>query len=49
MSGKVLGGVLVAVQDVEVVSVDLDVAANWHFCRRNELHLLVDILVLSSL
>lgn len=49
MGSKVFGSVLVAVEDVEVVSVDLDVATYWHFCWRDELHLLVHVLILSSL
>ena len=49
VGGKVLGRVLVAVEDVEVVAIDLDVSSHWHFCWQDETHLLVHVLILSSL
>ena len=49
VSGQVLGGILVTVEDVEVVSVDLNVSTNWHVCWSDELHLLVHVLVLLFL
>ena len=49
MGGKVFGSVLVAVEDVEVVTIDLNVAAHWHVCWGDELQLFVNILILSSL
>ncbi len=49
VSIEILLGVLVARQHVEVVAVDLDVAADGHVSRRDELLVLVHILVLSAL
>ena len=49
MSGEELGGVLVAAQDVEVVSINLDVSTNWEVGRRDKDRILINILVLSSL
>ena len=48
VSGEVLGGVLVAVQDVEVIAVDLDVSADWHITRSDIVHHPVHVLILSS-
>lgn len=49
MSVQVLLRVLVAREDVEVVAVDLDVAAEGHVSWRDELLILVHILVLPTL
>ena len=49
VSGQVLRGVLVAVQDVEVIAVDLDVSADWHVTGSDVVHHPVHVLILSSL
>jgi hypothetical protein len=46
---EVLARVLVAGQDVERVTVDLDVAAKRHVSRCDECHAVVHVLVLPSL
>lgn len=48
MSGEVFGCVVVGSKDMEVVAIDLDVSANWKFSRSNELHSLIDVLILLS-
>ena len=49
MGSQVFGCVVVAAQQVEVVAVDLDVAADWQFRGRDEVVVSVDVLVLSAL
>ena len=46
---EVLPGVLVAGEQVERVTVNLDVAADWHVRRRDERHRVVYVFVLSAL
>ena len=48
MGGEIFGGVLIAVEDVEVVTIDLDVTADWDISWSNEFVVLVDVLILSS-
>lgn len=48
MSGEVLGGVVIAAEDMEVVTVDLDVSTNSELSWSNEFLVLIDIFVLSS-
>jgi len=49
VSGKVFSRVFIAAEDVEVVSVDLDVSTNWQFWWCDELVVLINVLVLPSL
>ncbi len=46
---EVFPRVLVAGEQVERVTVNLDVAADWHIRRGDERHRVVDVLVLSAL
>lgn len=48
MGGKIFGGVLIAVEHVEVVAIDLDVTADWEISWSNEFVVFVDVLILSS-
>lgn len=48
MSVEVVLCVLVTRQDVERMSLDLNIATNWHIGWRDELHVLVHILVLFA-
>ena len=45
---EVAGGVVVTAQDVEGVSVDLDISAERHVARSDPLVVVVDILVLVA-
>ena len=49
MGGQVFCSVLIAVEDMEIVTIDLDITAYGHVCWGNEIHHLVDVLILSSL
>ena len=49
MGRQVFGGVLIAVEDVEIVTIDLDITTYGHVCWCNEFHHLVNVLILSSL
>ena len=46
---EVLPGVLVAGEQVERVTVNLDVAADWHVRRSDKRHRVVHVFVLSAL
>lgn len=48
VSGEVFGGVVVRSKDVEVVAIDLDVSTDWELGWSDELHTLVDVLILLS-
>lgn len=48
MSGEVFGGVVVRSKDVEVVAIDLDISSDWELGWSDELHTLVDVLILLS-
>ena len=49
MSGEVLGGVVVAAEDVEVVPIDLDISSNREVSWSDEFIVFVNVLVLGSL
>ena len=38
VSGKIFSCVFIAVEDMEVVAIDLNVATYWHVCWRDEFH-----------
>lgn len=49
MGSKIFGGVLIGVEDVEVITINLDVTADWDVSWGDEIVVLVDVLILSSL
>lgn len=49
MGSKIFSGVLIRVEDMEVVTIDLDVTADWKVGWSDEIVVLVDVLILSSL
>ena len=49
MCGEVLGCVIVATKDVEVVGVDLDVTTDRKVSWGNEFHSIIDVLIFESL
>lgn len=49
MGRKIFSGVLVGVEHVEVITIDLDVTADWEVGWGDEIVVLVDVLILSSL
>jgi len=49
MGSKIFSGVLIGVEDMEVVTIDLDVTADWDVSWSDEIVVLVDVLILSSL
>jgi hypothetical protein len=49
MGSKIFSGVLIRVEDVEVITIDLDVTADWDVSWGDEIVVLVDVLILSSL
>lgn len=48
MTSEVFTRVLIASKDIEVISIDLDVSANAQITRSNELHVVIDVLILLS-
>lgn len=48
VSGEIFGGVVIRSKDVEVVAIDLDVSTDWELGWSDELHTLVDVLILLS-
>ena len=47
--GQIFACVLITTKDMEVVAIDLDISLNTQVARSYELHVIVDILVFSSL
>lgn len=49
MGSKILGSEVIAVEDMIVVPIDLDVSANWQVSWSDEFISVIDVLVLGSL
>ena len=49
MSSEIFGSVLIGIENMEVVTINLDVTTDWKVSWSNEVVVLVDVLILSSL